>query len=162
MCIFVLCFFCLLSLSIFAATATGAPDPAAAPNHQPPTRPQRRGSCRGGRQCCKKKQNGNRIENGKRKRRASRMEMTFVSFSLSHGGADFRSHTAAQIFAPTRRRRFSPPHGGADFRSHTAAQIFALVSFSFPSVFVSVSFPFSSFRFRFRFRFVFAGQSGAM
>ena len=36
----------------------------------------------------------------------------------SHGGADFRSHTAAQIFALTRRRRFSPKfrpaHGDTD------------------------------------------------
>ena len=52
------------------------------------------------------------------------------SFILFYAGG-----SPAQIFALRRRRRFLPSHGGADFRPHTAAQIFVfvfvLVSFSF-------------------------------
>ena len=43
---------------------------------------------------------------------------------LSNGASRYVS---PQISASTRRRRFSPSHGGADFRSHTAAQIFAKI-----------------------------------
>ena len=84
-------------------------------------------------------------------------------FSLSHGGADFHSHTAAQIFALTRRRRFF---------SYTAAQILLSFRFRFGFVFVLFSFSFSfssrfvlflfrfvSFSFRFRFVFGFVSFS---
>ena len=51
-----------------------------------------------------------------------------ITLSRRRFRANFHHHTAAQISASTRRRRFRPAHGGADFGQHTAAQISAKIS----------------------------------